>query len=192
VSVNDIDLAGSLVRAVNLGAGAVSVTVGSETIPFDTIGTTSDTIEQEGATANGGFYAGTTGDTNFDTVLDSFAYDHNPPGPAELTLNGLTPGQEYQIQLFASDDRSCCSTRTQNFSDALGGPPSDTFAHSESPLTIGTFTAAGASQVVHINDVSTATKHVLNGYVLRAVPEPSSLLLTVFALAALAVVRRRR
>ena len=45
----------------------------------------------------------TTGNANFDTVLNGFDYGN---GPRTITLNNLIPGQKYAVQLFALDDRS--------------------------------------------------------------------------------------
>ena len=199
---HDISLAGTLVHATTYGSGGatVNVTVGSEVIPFEgetafaggIVTTPNSTVTVAGRTAQTGFFnsAGTTVSANFETVLDSFAFDG--PNPKVLTLNNLTVGQEYQIQLFVSDDRGCCSARTQLWSDnavVSTGNETVTFTHVTSPYDIGTFVAGATSETIYGHGVG-QNQNILNGYVLRAIPEPSSIALT--ALAGLALLRRRR
>ena len=199
---SDISLVGSLVHAASYGSGAatVNVTVGGEVIPFEgesgfgggIVSTANSSVTVSGRAGQTGFFnsAGTTVSANFETVLDSFAFDG--PNPKILTLNNLSIGQAYQIQLFVSDDRSCCNSRTQLWSDnpvSGSGNETTTFAHSTSPYDIGTFVAGATSETIYGHGVA-QNQNILNGYVLRAIPEPSSTAL--MGLAGLVLLRRRR
>ena len=197
-SVNDISLHGSLVHAgswTNSQSSVVNVTVGTETIPFEKrpINTTDG---EAGVTANGEHSAGDVFaapsgfDANFGTVLDSFAYDG--PNPKVLTLQSVRIGELYQIQLFTSDDRGCCGGRTQKWSDnALSGQGSETavFTHNQSVYVTGQFVADGTSQTIYGFGVGQG-QNIVNGYVLRIIPEPATL--SLLGLGGLALLRRRR
>jgi len=202
-SDSDIDLTGDLARAGTWGSAAVMLDLGSETIMFNDEVTNTPAAEvsvtADSSTAIAGEdanpdYLDSTGlavSSDFETVLDSFAWDG--PNPKVLTLNNLIAGQDYQIQLFVSDDRGCCSGRTQLWSDSAtvgAGNETSTFAHTDSTYVIGEFTADGSGiQEIYghgIGQVQTA----LNAYVLRTVPEPSSALLA--GLGGLLLIRRRR
>jgi|GEM_PF-5619105 len=200
-SDSDIDLTGSLARAGTWGSDAVMVDLGSETILFN-----NEEINSPGSVVNVTANAPTGEDNNpayfdstgatglsaeFETVLDSFAWDG--PNPKVLSVNDLIAGQEYQIQLFTSDDRATPRTRTQLWSDdaTLGaGNESPTFIHGDSVYVIGQFTAdASGTQDIFGHGVD-QMQTALNGYVLRVVPEPSSALLA--GIAGLFLLRRRR
>jgi len=189
-SVNDISLNGTLVHAGTWGSSQQSVTVGSETIVFEDRpkNTTDGEAGATGTTAWWGeyshpdLYIGDTGSAAFNAVLDSFVDD--APNPMVITLQGLTAGENYQVQLFASDDRGCCGARTQKWSDqSADGGPNETavYADNQSVYAIGTFVADGPEQFIYTRGVSSGN-NITNGYVLRllapaVVPEPSTLLI---------------
>ena len=139
-----------------------------KTIIFDDVDNANATATQAGENGAADRFAEPGGfDTNFLAVLDSFAYDGD--NPKVLTLNGLTAGNIYQVQLFVSDDRACCSARTQLWSDdaTLGaGNETSTFAHGDSPFVTGQFIADSASQMVYGHGVA-QNQNIINGYVLR-------------------------
>ncbi len=171
-SVDDIDLSGTLVHAGSWGGSAQSVATGGETIPFALGNTANATVTSAGSVLFGtsgseGFNEPGGFPSAFDHVLDGFAYDG--PNPKELVLNGLQPGHVYQIQLFASDDRSCCAGRTQMWSDsATAGTGNETpvFTHGDSTSSIGRFTADSGSKTIYGHGTG-QNQNILNGYVLR-------------------------
>ncbi len=192
----DIDLTGTLVHAGHWGgSGDRSVTVGLDSILFEDRSTAWD--GEASATAGGEYgngscfnATGTTVGADFEFVLDGFAYDG--ANPKIVTLGSLSIGQEYQIQLFTSDDRGSGS-RTQEWSDNAtngSGNETATFRHDDSAFVIGTFTADAATQSVFGRGVA-QSQNIVNAYVLRAIPEPGSLLLIVSGLF-VCLLRRRR
>lgn len=96
----------------------------------------------------GVFMTNTTGNANFDTVLNGFNSDG---GPKTITLNNLIPGQQYAVQLFGLDDRqeSDWPFRQACFQNSFD--PTDvsaTFCMSNNVSVIGTFTAAFSTQTI--------------------------------------------
>jgi hypothetical protein len=91
---------------------------------------------------------GTTGDANFDAVLNSGIYDGG--GGVIATLNNLTVGQRYNVLAVEADTRG--STATFAFTDYLSVSPFQTLAFPGGTPAIGgyvmgTFTATATSQV---------------------------------------------
>lgn len=166
---NIIDLSGTILHAASWGSTPQSVLVGgTETIDFVPADNSNATVTQNGSTSQTeGYIPPGAIDAAFHAVLDSFAYDGG--NPKVLTLNGLTTGRTYQVQLFASDDRSCCSSRTQKWSDSDsdgGGNESGSFNHGHSTSTIGIFTADGPTKLIYGHGVG-QSQSILNAYVLR-------------------------
>lgn len=178
IDQNAISLAGTQFHAGtwgnNAGSGPFSVPVGSESIYFDNM-IAAGAIGTNRAVATGGEYydasvwvpTSGTPDANFQNVMDGT----NPDGenPKRLIIGGLVVGKTYQVQLFISDDRSCCSGRTMEWSDNAtdgAGNESATFTVGSSPNILGTFTADGPTQTFYGRGVS-GTQNYLNAYVLR-------------------------
>lgn len=189
----DVNLNGTLISATTWGAGNGNV-VNGVTFAGNNDNAIMAVTKNNITNQAGGFDpTGTTVSAGFETILDSFAFDG--PNPKVLTLNGLTVGNVYEIQLFVSDDRGCCSARTQLWSDnptAGAGNESATFAHIDSTYTIGTFTATAATELIYGRGVG-QNQNGLNAAVLRdvtVIPEPSATVLG--ALAGLFLLRRRR
>jgi hypothetical protein len=143
----------------------------------------------------GPFLSGSPGstDANWNTIIDESNYwtsDFFLPG----FFSGLTIGNTYQVQLFASDTRTCCSARTQFFRDGLGNS-SPTITMGTFTSVVGVFTADAATQDLGLT--SNSSYPSLNAYVLRdttgsnGVPEPGTTLLGFTGLAAAWIVKRR-
>ena len=102
---------------------------------------------------------GTTGDNLLDSVYNSHGW--NGDG-ATITVEGLTAGQAYQVQLLgAGDTRECCNTLTQAADDGMGNVSGD-FPRGNSSV-IGTFTADGTTRDIMI--IGSADPE-LSGYIL--------------------------
>ena len=117
-----------------------------------------------------------------------------PSNTATITLNNLTIGHTYQVQVFANDSRSAGFGRSMaltgsstvldyNTTEAVGGV---------GQFAIGAFTADSTSQELGFSS-STETPQ-LNGLSLRvtAVPEPSTYALVLGGILNLSLIRRRR
>ena len=121
------------------GDGSVAIAIGSSGN-----GTTSGAFNGDQTSGTN-----TTGNANFDTVLNGFNYGN---GPRTITLNNLIPGQKYAVQLFALDDRTGYvypPLRRAYYQD-----PSDP-ANASGEFTMGTnvsvmgvFTAVSTTQII--------------------------------------------
>lgn len=157
----------------------------------------------------GDFFTGSGGDTgnaDLNTVLNSHGW--NSDG-ATLVVDGLTPSNDYKIQLLMGDARGCCVERTQTASD--GTNVSEPFSRGAGSV-VGSFNALADSVSIQIaGDADPGLSgyllwDVTSGSLAKAVnftsddvsptvtiPEPSSQLMVVVAAAgALGLVRRRR
>jgi alpha-L-fucosidase len=129
-------------------------------------------------TATGAFTTNTTGNANFNTVLNGFVYDG---GPHTITLKNLVPGQLYSVQLFALDDRSLGGSeyaRQCNFQTPLNAANvSTTFAMGNNVYVVGTFVAAGTNMVIQQN-LPTSNNGNLNALVVRQLPGADILIMS--------------
>jgi hypothetical protein len=119
----------------------------------------------DGGNAEGTFWTGDGGTTG-DDILDSIYNSHGwNGGGASITLDGLTAGESYQVQLLgAGDTRGCCNTRNQAASD--GENVSGDFPRGNSSV-IGTFTATGVSQeIMIISGTDNGVDPGLSGFIL--------------------------
>lgn len=160
--------AGTVVGAEVFGATETTVTLtSSATIVFKTDGSV--------ATASGfgtfnGAFSGDTGNANFNAVLSQFNYDG---GPKTITLNNLTIGQQYSVQLFALDNRTggdgAAPFRRANYQDP-GNPNniSSTFAMGDNVYVVGTFTANNTTVSIQQNLLPNGGGNV-NALVVRAI-----------------------
>ncbi|NWK55029.1 hypothetical protein HW115_05375 [Verrucomicrobiaceae bacterium N1E253] len=90
-----------------------------------------------------------TGDTNFDQIIDSFSYTTSGTAAGAQTISGLTPGQRYRLQIFFNDQRSATSSRVMSYGDGESSPNTVNLtagAGNWGQYAIGTFTADGNSQ----------------------------------------------
>ena len=190
-----IDVNGTLVSAGHWDGGSVSgtaynftaagasgdltVTVGSQNVTFlgaTHYGTRPGTnIYIGGGPLYGSsiFSAPTGCDANFAEALQGYEYNFQGASPP-ITVNGLTAGHKYELQLFALDDGQPGYTHV--FSDAASGGHSVSWTNgSGMGYAIGTWTAAGTTTGIY---VAGTNFNILNAYVLRDVtPEPSALVL---------------
>ena len=115
-----LDLPGTIVGAEVFGVlPAVVILPDNTTIEFKTDGsvaTAINTIAPMGSGTSDGAYAGTTGNSDLDTVLNQYSYDG---GAKTITLYNLQVGNSYSVQLFALDDRTNASqiARLTSFQD---------------------------------------------------------------------------
>lgn len=123
----------------------VTVTEGGTNFLFDSTG--GSATEANGYTRWSSQYNGTTGDPNMDTVLGSTF-----EGVGTITLNNLTVGTNYSVQLFAFDDNEGPSrqgnfiTSTNDTSDV-----SPSFNMGDNVYLVGTFMATNTTQTVILN-----------------------------------------
>jgi len=138
--------------------------------------------------ATNGTFSGDTGNTAYNTILNSFAYDGSNPGV--LTLNSLNVGGTYEVELWALDDRSSggISSRTENFDDNVGHD-SATITLGSNTIILGTFTADATTQIINVNGVDQSA-HNLNAFEVVATPEPSTWAMLATGFAVLLGIRR--
>ena len=159
-----------------------------------------DTIASSGGMASFGSFGAPSGFSSaYQTLLTSAYYSKASADPLTLTLNNLTPGTNYQFEVWANDARSLAAGRTETVS----GSPSDsvTLAYHTGTLgagqfVLGTFTGdSTGSQVITLAGIG-STGPQINAFQLREsvpVPEPASLgLLAVGGLGLLLLGKRRR
>ena len=128
--------------------------------------------------------------TSYQTLLSSGA-GSSSGNTLTLTLIGLTNGTPYLFQWWTNDSglafggvNSTTATATnavtldENTTNAVGGM---------GQWVSGTFTASGTTQVITFSGV----RPEINAYQLRMVPEPSTCVLGIAALAGLGFVTRR-
>lgn len=205
----------TLAQAVNFGSGAQTVaTTGGQTISF-TVGSTGGDLDMPAAASgstviyNAGtqgtganlLQPGSTGDTQFDAVLDGGAWHNNASDavrPMTLRIGSLTVGQAYVVSLFSVDQRAGSAGRAQAYWDtfsggSFSGGTSGSFSQNTPTMTMFSFTATDVYQDVFIQETDGAGNDDTNlaGFTLYAVPEPSSAVL-VGGVGLLSLLRRRR
>lgn len=137
-----------------------------------------------GKQTNGGLFnaGGTSVSGEFEFALDGSAWENTDAGPApgltDMVIrvtgsagNPLTAGQQYQIQLFYSDDRTGPNARGQRYHDGAGNF-SDPVIAGDSTGVVGTFTAdATGYQDFHVQNTTGGANFpvAINAYVLRIV-----------------------
>jgi hypothetical protein len=204
----DVATTGTPVAAFNLGTTGVAATtingvtfapfavVGDDGPGTPTVGNFKLTFTNELA-SNTAFGSASAPFSNlsasYQSLLSAGISDNN--GSFTLTMSGLTNGQAYLFQWWANSASSnivnlnATSTATSmnavtlqdNVNQAEGGP---------GQYAIGTFTAnTGGQETVTF---SSSFRPVLNGFQLRAVPEPSTVALGFLGVAFLAFRRHRK
>lgn len=116
-------------------------------------------------------------------------------GDRDVTLLNLDSGQEYEIQFWSNDSRNIASvwTRTNTFTATNSATLDFNVQNAGGGLgqfATGVFTADAASQLINLTSNSDNVQ--IQGYQIRAIPEPTSIVLLLGALAGLALMRRHR
>ncbi len=138
----------------NVEGGGVSI-AWSDVVPVTTeadliaLPVTFTPYEYPGGNADQTFFTGdgsTTGNAELDAVYNSHGW--NGDG-ATITLDGLTAGEDFTVQLLgAGDTRGCCDTRN-SVADDGNGNVSGEFERGNSSV-VGTFTALSNTQDIMI------------------------------------------
>ena len=187
--IQDIDLSGgNTLYALN--GGSSSLNVGG--IAFDASNfanlppgvSFSPTGGSSGSTPGAGtfsdIYGGSmisTGNSNYDQLIDSFSWSAGSSGGisnGNFVFGGLTPGNQYQIQVWYNEQRVTLDDRVMRFGDALGGnvelaggdPAPGVQGNAYGQYSIGTFTAAGSSQNLSLESLGFSNVHY-NAILLR-------------------------
>jgi hypothetical protein len=140
---------------------AISVTNGGAVFLFDNTGSVAANANSFRVILDG--YSGpSTGDTNLDAVL---GVDHELTGGA-VTLNNLTPGQLYSVQLIALNDNAGPTrpVRWSDPADANAADVSPAFLMGDNVYVVGTFVASDTTKVMNIDSVVSG---FLSGLIVR-------------------------
>jgi len=181
---------GSEVYGIGAGLGS-TVTLNNGSI-FDSYTSSNVTLGNLGS-AFSGFLGGggTTGDLNFDTLLSNGRYGGGG-AHASITLNNLTVGQGYVLQLFIADTRNIFNNggipynrtfQVVNSVSDFSFASSSTYSFANGTSNVGAyvtgeFVADAATQQFFVQtfrsfDQSTVGPQI-NGLLLHTIPEPST------------------
>ena len=150
---------GIVVGCEEFGATEYSfnVTNGTTVTTYDfkvngSVATVNGNGQSTGSLNGTGSFGFTSGNANFDNVLNEYSYDG---GPKTITINGLLPGRQYTVQMFSLDDRDSSGgqhreqTRRGYFQDPYNlTNVSTTFYMSNNIYVKAAFTAAATTQTL--------------------------------------------
>jgi hypothetical protein len=151
--------------------------------------------------ASGGVQSATS-NTQPDPQLTNYYLYNNASGPIVISLDGLTPNQEYAMVLYVSSndagggDRSLMGTvtgsGTTNF--AATGDPQATFVTGFNIVTLTAMSDSTGALTITENDgpLNTSGEVDMNGLQIQAVPEPAPMAALGIGILGLLSVRRRR
>jgi hypothetical protein len=156
------------------------------------LGGTAPVTDNYSATASNTFLSGggTSGNSNFDTVLS--AANYGTPDPATVVLGGLTEGLTYDVLFLDADTRTAPAGRTFEVTDDGNSSMSQIYAFAAGTPDLGgyildTFTASGTSETVSVSGAGQ-----LNALLVTQAPEPATYVLFMAGLLVLAARFRRR
>jgi len=205
--LSSISTMGSLVRAFD--SGGLGTTVNG--VAFAKAGGVGDDVYAAIGSAIFGGFDGNADLADLDALLRTADYVDPPANtsPTVISLTGLASGDLYQIQLFFMDQRGSfssprcggCNDRQMTFTSGpnsvtLDADPENTLASPFGQYVLGVFTADSSIQAFEVTGVglldsgTPVSLRQVNAWQLRAVPEPSCVLL--LGLVVPYVVRQRR
>lgn len=115
------------------------------------------------------------GNQDYEALLSNGSYG----GPGFIEVPNLTPGQQYQVQIWVADTRECCSGRIYNYGTYdLDDPSVDlnsgvfgNEAASPGQYVVGTFTATQPSHFVYMTGASGGSQY--NAMMVRQTSVPA-------------------
>ena len=150
-----------------VGNDDVVTTLNNNSYTFDNTGASVTFSDGNVNNASTGAWSGSTGNGTFDGVLSGFYPDG---GVHFITINNLTNGVLYSVQLFGIDDRSANTGRESSFQDPNNNyDASATIAMGADDYVIGTFTATNTSMTIQQNLVAGGLGNI-NAVVVRILP----------------------
>lgn len=210
--------AGSLVHAFNIGleAGTDTTVNGVTFTSTRETGLTGKISFSNAPTFSRTAFGNTTEPFNslsadYKFILQSAVYKSSPSavGTFSLTLEGLTIGAEYQIQVWTHDSRDLVNTRTggtefsttgggtvTTFMNIGNGEGANGYAGGTGQYVLGSFVATATTQEITLTSIVDPGSPQINALQLRqlsGIPEPGTyaLLFGAAALAGTVIVRRR-
>ena len=118
-------------------------------------------------------------DADYDALLENATWGNVEQS---ITIDGLTDGQDYLIQLWMADTRTCCSGRMKTYDSGQGTPQvildSGTPGVMPSQFVIGTFTADGETQDLRFVGGGGATHPQYNAIMVRTLVPATPLRVT--------------
>ena len=214
---SDVSTVGTLLCAYNFGTASVaSTTVNGVTFApfviqdFQTSGTVGSVTITESPDFLYGYDVGGTGTTPFSNLSSAYkallnsAASAGMPATITIDLGGLTPGQSYEFQWWANnssiaDNWFVTSASAGNAvsvsANTLGssGGEGSGIDGGTGQFAIGTFTADSTSYSIAFNGED-SYEPIINGFQVRAVPEPSTCIMALAGITCggVSMWRRRR
>ena len=167
----DVSTQGSLVAALNVGDTNNSPTVNGVVFAADDGSSSINPAGNAYDFANPGDFA----DADYDVLLHrAVSYTQS------ITLNSLTSGQEYLVQVWGNDSRNLGTTDRHYTLDGAGDIyVSAAGTDAVGQTIIGTFVADATSQTITLagynGTADMADAVVVNAVQVRAIPEPATL-----------------